>query len=52
MKFVKGVVHPKPLKDIKSALSEKFNKPKLESQRIIELKEIKKRVVEPIWEFY
>jgi hypothetical protein len=28
-----------------------FKKPKSESQCITELKEIKKRIVEPIWEF-
>jgi hypothetical protein len=51
MKFVKGVVQPKPLNDIKTALSAEFKKPKSESQCITELKEIKKRVVEPVWEF-
>jgi hypothetical protein len=32
-------------------LIEKFKKPKSESQCIIEMKEIKQNVVEPIWEF-
>jgi hypothetical protein len=32
-------------------LSAEFKKPKSESQCITKLKEIKKRVVEPIWEF-
>jgi hypothetical protein len=51
MKFVQGVVQPKPLNDIKTALIVEFKKPKLESQCITELKEIKKKVVEPVWEF-
>jgi hypothetical protein len=51
MKFVKGVAQPKPLNDIKSALSAEFKKPKLESQCITEMIEIEQRVVEPVWEF-
>jgi hypothetical protein len=51
MKFVKGVAQLKLLNDIKTALSAEFKKPKLESQCIRELKEIKLRVVEPVWEF-
>jgi hypothetical protein len=51
MKFVKGVAQPKPLYDIKTVLSAEFKKPKLESQCITEQKEIKQRVVEPVWEF-
>jgi hypothetical protein len=51
MNFVKGVVQPKPLNDIKTALSAEFKKPKSNSQCIIELKEIKQRVVEAVWEF-
>jgi hypothetical protein len=51
MKFVKGIVQPKPLNDIKTALSAEFKKPKSESQFITKLKEIKQRVVEPILEF-
>jgi hypothetical protein len=51
MKFVNGVAHSKPLNEIKTALSEEFKKPKSESQCITELKEIKKKVVEPVWEF-
>jgi hypothetical protein len=39
------------LNEIKTALSKKFKKPKSESQCITELKEIKKKVVEPVWEF-
>jgi hypothetical protein len=51
MKFVKGIAQPKPLNDIKTALSAEFKKPKSESHLITKLKEIKHRVVEPIWEF-
>jgi hypothetical protein len=51
MKFAKGVAQPKPLNDIKIALSAEFKKPKSESQCITKLKEIKQRVVEPVWEF-
>jgi hypothetical protein len=51
MKFVKGVVQHKPLNDIKIAFSAELKKPNLESQCITELKEIKKRVVEHVWEF-
>jgi hypothetical protein len=39
------------LNDIKAALSVEFKNPNSESQCIIELKEIKKKVTEPIWEF-
>jgi hypothetical protein len=38
MKFVSESVQPKPLNDIKTALSVDFKKPKLESQCIIDLK--------------
>jgi hypothetical protein len=51
MNFIQGVVHPKPLNEIKIALVVEFNKPKSKSQCIKELEEIKKKVVEPIWEF-
>jgi hypothetical protein len=51
MKLVQGIAQPKPLNEIKNALVAEFKKPKSESQCIIELKEIKKRVVEPVWEF-
>jgi len=34
MKFVKGVAQPKPLNDIKTALSAEFKKPKSKSQCI------------------
>jgi hypothetical protein len=51
MKFVTGSVQPKPLNDIKNALSAELKKPKSESQCITELKEIKKKVNEPVWEF-
>jgi hypothetical protein len=51
MKFVQGVVQPKPLNQIKTVLIVEFKKPKSESQCITEFKEIKQRVFEPIWEF-
>jgi hypothetical protein len=51
MKLVQGLTKPKPLNEIKNALIEEFKKPKLESQCITEMKEIKHKVVEPIWEF-
>jgi hypothetical protein len=51
MKFVTGSVQPKPLNDIKTVLSAKFKKPKLESQCITKLKEIIQKVTEPVWEF-
>jgi hypothetical protein len=51
MKFVTSFVQPKALNDIKTALSVEFKKPNSESQCIIELKEIKQKVIEPVWEF-
>jgi hypothetical protein len=51
MKFVTVSVQPKSLNDIKTALSVDFKKPKLESQCITKLKEIKQKVTEPVWEF-
>jgi hypothetical protein len=51
MKFSSGPGQPKPLNDIKTALSAEFKKPKSESQCITELKEIKQKVTEPVWEF-
>jgi hypothetical protein len=51
MKLVQAVVQSKPLNEIKTALIAEFKKPKSESQCITELKEIKKKVVEPVWEF-
>jgi hypothetical protein len=50
MKFVQGAT-PKPLNSIKTSLIVEFKKPKSESQCITELKEIKQRIVEPVWEF-
>jgi hypothetical protein len=41
MKFVKGIAQPKPLNEIKNALIIEFKKPKLDSQCITKLKEIK-----------
>jgi hypothetical protein len=51
MKFITGSIQPKPLNDIKTALSAEFKKPKSESQCIKKLKEIKQKVIEPVWEF-
>jgi hypothetical protein len=51
MKFCLGPGQPKPLNDIKTALSAEFKKPKSESQCITELKEIKQKVIKPVWEF-
>jgi hypothetical protein len=51
MKFIKGVSQPKPLNDIKTTLRAEFKKPNSKSQCITELKEIKQRVVEHVWEF-
>jgi hypothetical protein len=51
MKLVQGIAHPKTLNSIKNALIADFKKPKLESQCITELKEIKQKVPKPIWEF-
>jgi len=51
MKIFQGVAHPKLLNIIKTALIAEFKKPKLESQCITEMKEIKQRVIEPVWEF-
>jgi hypothetical protein len=51
MKFVKAFVQPKALNDIKTALSVEFKKTKSELQCITDLKEIKQKVTEPVWEF-
>jgi hypothetical protein len=48
MKLVQRLAQPKPLNEIKNALIAEFKKPKSESQCIIELKEIKQKIVEPI----
>jgi hypothetical protein len=48
MKFASGPGQPKPMNDIKTALSEKFKKPKSESQCITKMKEMKQKVTEPI----
>jgi hypothetical protein len=50
MKLVKGLAQPKPPNQIKNVLIIEFKKPKSESQCITELKEIKQKVAEPIWE--
>jgi hypothetical protein len=51
MKLFQGLAQPNPLNKIKNALIVEFNKPKSESQCITELKEIKQKVAEPVWEF-
>jgi hypothetical protein len=51
MNLVQGLSQPKPLNAIKNALIAEFKKPKSESQFITELKDIKQKVAEPIWEF-
>jgi hypothetical protein len=51
MKLVQGLAQPKPLNEIKNVLIAEFKKPKSESQFITELKEIKQKVAEPVWEF-
>jgi hypothetical protein len=51
MKLVQGLAQSKPLNEIKNALVVELKKPNSESQCITELKEIKKNVVEPIWDF-
>jgi hypothetical protein len=50
MKFVQGVA-PKPLNAINIALIFEFKKPNSESRCITELNEIKKRIIELVWEF-
>jgi len=49
MKFSGG--QPKTLNEIQTALIDEFKKPKLESQCIIELKEIKKLNGDSTWDF-
>jgi hypothetical protein len=51
MKLVQGLAQPKPMNEIKNALIAEFKKPNSKSQCITELKEIKQKVAEPIWEF-
>jgi hypothetical protein len=51
MKLVQGLAQPNPLNEIKNTLIAEFKKPKSESQCITELKEIKQKVAEPVWEF-
>jgi hypothetical protein len=51
MKLVQGLAQPKPLNQIKNALITEFKKPKSKSQCITEMKEIKQKVAEPVWEF-
>jgi hypothetical protein len=51
MKLVQGLVQPKPLNEIKNALIIEFKKPKSDLECITELKDIKQKVAEPVWEF-
>jgi hypothetical protein len=51
MKLVQGTAQPKLLNKVKNALVVELKKPKSESQCITELKEIKQRVAEHVWEF-
>jgi hypothetical protein len=50
MKFVQGAA-PKLLNSIKTVLISEFKKPKSKSQCITELKEIKQKIAEHVWEF-
>ena len=50
MKFFQGAT-PKPLNAIKTSLIAELKKPKSKSQCIIELKEIRQRITELVWEF-
>jgi hypothetical protein len=51
MKLVQGLAQPKPLNPIKNVLIAEFKKPKSESQCITKIKEIKRKVAKPVWEF-
>jgi hypothetical protein len=51
MKLVQGIAQPNPLNDIKNALFAEFKKPKSKSQCITKMKDIKQKVIEPVWEF-
>jgi hypothetical protein len=51
MNLIQGLAQLKTLNEIKNALIIEFKKPKSESQCITEVKEIKKKVAEPVWEF-
>jgi hypothetical protein len=51
MKLVQGLAQPKMLNQIKNTLIVALKKPKSESQCITEMKEIKQKVAEPVWEF-
>jgi hypothetical protein len=53
MKIFQGIVHQKPLNDIKTVLIIEVKKPKSESesQYITEMKEMKQREAKPVWEF-
>jgi hypothetical protein len=51
MKLVQGLTQHKPLNEIKNAMIEEFKKANSEPQCITEMKEIKQKVAEPVWEF-
>jgi hypothetical protein len=51
MKLFQGLAQPKTLKEINNAMIVNFKKPKSESKCITELKGIKQKVEEPVWEF-
>jgi hypothetical protein len=51
MKLIQGLAQPKPLNEIKNVLNAEFKKPKSESQCVIEMKEIKHKATELVWEF-
>jgi hypothetical protein len=51
MKLVQGLAQPKLLNEIKNEFIVEFKKLKSESQCITEMKEIKQKVVELVWEF-
>ena len=51
MKFSSSMEQPKTINEIKDELKKEFKKPKLESQCITELKDIKKLPHESVWDF-
>jgi hypothetical protein len=51
MKFSTNTQKPKTIQEIKDELKKEFKNPKLESQCITELKEIKHMPHESVWDF-
>ena len=51
IKFSTSTQQPKTIQEIKDELKKEFEKPKSESQCIIELKEMKKMPHESVWDF-